>query len=249
MKRLIAGPRAVSEALHAAPKQLQVIYAVDARRDPIRSLLQAARERRVACEEVSRQALDTLSRGLRHQGVLAIGGDYPYRSLDEILSEASQAPLLVALDQITDPHNFGAILRSAVAFGADGVLTLKHRAAPISAATVRASAGATEQARIARITNLARTLVELQKRGLQTVGLTAEAERTLEDLPYPIAGRVLVIGSEGSGLRRLVAERCEVHARLPLHGPMASLNASVAAGIALYLSARSRDASSDTSVR
>lgn len=225
-----------------------MIYTADARRDPVRTLIQAARERRVACEEVSREALDALSHGHRHQGVVAVGGDYPYRNLDDILSEASRAPLLVALDQITDPHNFGAIVRSAVAFGADGVLTLKHRAAPVSAATVRASAGATERARIARITNLARTLVDLQKQGLQTVGLAADAELTLEDLPYPAAGRLLVVGSEGSGLRRLVAERCEVRARLPLYGPMASLNASVAAGIALYVSARSREAVAEASV-
>jgi 23S rRNA (guanosine2251-2'-O)-methyltransferase len=172
--------------------------------------------------------------------VVAVAGEYPYLSLAELLAALPARALLVALDQVTDPHNFGAIVRSAVALGADGVLTLKDRAAPVTPVVVRASAGATELARIARVTNLARTLGELRERGLQIVGLDAEGTTRLRELPAAEAGRVLVVGSEGHGLRRLVREQCDVLASIELGGRLGSLNASVAAGIALYESMQQR---------
>jgi 23S rRNA (guanosine2251-2'-O)-methyltransferase len=172
--------------------------------------------------------------------VLAIAGEYPYLDLDGLLEGCDERPLLIALDQITDPHNFGAILRSAVALGAHGVITLKDRAAPVTPAVVRASAGASELARIARVTNLARTLERLRDAELQVIGLAPDGPHELADLPFPAQGRVLVVGSEGAGLRRLVRERCEVLARITLGGPLQSLNAAVAAGIAIYESLRAR---------
>jgi 23S rRNA (guanosine2251-2'-O)-methyltransferase len=203
-------------------------------------LLKLAREREVRCEPRPRLELDALADSARHQGVLAIAGEYPYLSLPELLASAGENPLLVALDQVTDPHNFGAIVRSAVALGASGVVTLKDRASPVTSAVVRASAGATELARIARVTNLARALAELREGGLQIVGLDAEGTVELHEAPHPTVGRVLVVGSEGSGLRRLTREQCDVLARITLGGPMRSLNASVAAGIAVYQSLRAR---------
>jgi 23S rRNA (guanosine2251-2'-O)-methyltransferase len=179
--------------------------------------------------------LDALAEGLRHQGVVAIGGDFPYLDLDGLLARIEGPPFLLALDEITDPHNFGAMIRSAVALGAHGVLTLKDRAAPVTGAVVRASAGATEHANIARVTNLARTLAELREhRFLSIVGLDAEGEHDIDKLPPAPEGRVIVVGSEGKGLRPLVAKQCTHLARIPMTNAIASLNASVAASIAMF---------------
>lgn len=242
MKRIIAGRRAVQEALAGGARQLSIVYVDDGDRGALAVLSDAARRARIPVEAVASAALDRLAGGVRHQGVLAVAGGYPFSSLEEILATAETAPLIVALDQIQDPHNFGAIVRSAVAMGADGVITLKDRACPVTPVVVRASAGATELCRIARVTNLSRALQLLGKQGLQRVGLAADGAVELSELPYPAAGRVLVVGSEGSGMRRLVRQQCDALVRLNQPGPIDSLNASVAAGIALYASARRRAA-------
>ena len=234
MKRLLAGPRAVEEALRADAQRVAVVYASAERARELEAL--AARAK-VRCEIRSAAELDALAGELRHQGVLAIAGEYAYAELDELQLPA--APLLVALDQITDPHNFGAIVRSAVAFGADAIITLKDRAVPVTPVVVRASAGATERARITRVTNLARTLKQLGDQGFTRVGLDAEGTQSIGDVPFGV-GRVLVIGSEGEGLRRLTRESCDVLARIDMPGGFESLNASVAASIALYESAQAR---------
>jgi 23S rRNA (guanosine2251-2'-O)-methyltransferase len=238
MKRLLAGPRAVEEALQADPKRVVVVYATAERLRELDTLFKRTQAR---AELRSGNELDQLARGLRHQGVLAITGEYPYFELETVLEQAPPAPLLVALDQISDPHNFGAIVRSSVAFGADAVLTLKDRAAPVTPVVVRASAGATERVKIARVTNLARTLDNLRKQGMQVLGLAADAQNTLDELPYEAAGRVLVIGSEGDGLRRLTREQCDALVKIEMPGGFESLNAAVAASIALYESARARN--------
>ena len=238
MKRLLVGPQAVSEGLRSAPAQISVVYLARGASAEVASL---ARQRNVAIQERSSDELEAFADGTRHDGVIGIAGEYPYASLDDLLDRAGTSPLFVALDQIQDPHNFGAIVRSAVAFGAAGIITLKDRAAPVTPVVVRASAGATERARIARVTNLARTLAELREREIEIVGLAADGPVELGALPYPAAGRVLVIGSEGDGLRRLVREGCDQLARIPMLGAMESLNASVAAGIALYECVRMRE--------
>ena len=240
MKRVVAGSRAVAEAVRAKPGALTVVYVSEATKKQHAALLEEVRARGVRLEERPSGEIDSLAEGTKHQGIVAIGGEYAYVELDEVLEKAAPQPLLLALDEITDPHNLGAIVRSAVAFGADGVITLKDRAAPVTGVVVRASAGATEHARIARVTNLARTLGELTERGIQVVGLAAEGDADISALPPAPEGRCLVVGSEGKGLRRLVRERCEVLARISMPGPIASLNASVAAGIALAEAARER---------
>jgi 23S rRNA (guanosine2251-2'-O)-methyltransferase len=239
MKRLLLGPNAVEEALRGDAKRVHVVYlqAGPGRRNALETLAERAA---VRCEPRAAAELDALAGGARHQGAIAITGDYPYAEFENLLARARDAPLIVALDQISDPHNFGAIVRSAVAFGAQGVVTLRDRAAPVTPVVVRASAGATERAQIARVTNLARTLGQLRDHGLQIVGLAGDGETALDRLPYETGGRVLVIGSEGEGLRRLTREHCDVVARVDLAGAFESLNASVAAGIALYESARAR---------
>lgn len=237
MKRLLAGPRAVEAALRGRDAEaVAIVYVERGRGRELGALLERAKARGVAVEERGRADLDALARGLKHQGALAVGGDYPYRSLEQVLAEAGRPALLLALDEITDPHNLGAIVRSAVAFGADGLVLPKRRSAGVTPTVVRVSTGATEHARIARVTNLARSLRELREQGLQIVGLAGEPEATsLRALPEaPPAGRVLVVGSEGRGMRRLVRVSCDVLARIELPGPVEALNASVAAGIALY---------------
>jgi 23S rRNA (guanosine2251-2'-O)-methyltransferase len=239
MKRLLLGPRAVTEGLRAGAQRVAVVYVDDETNSAVAGVAKLARESLVRCEPRARSDLDILARGERHQGVVAIAGEYAYLSLEVMLESLTKVhPLLLALDQVTDPHNFGAIIRSAVALGADGIITLKDRAAPVTSTVVRASAGASELAKIARVTNLARTLGELGDQGFEIVGLDAEGPEELQRLPPPPLGRILVIGSEGRGIRRLVREHCGVLARIDLPGPLQSLNASVAAGIAVYESMR-----------
>lgn len=234
MKRLLLGPRSVTEALRAHGVELSVVYLADESRRELVAISELARKRNVAVETRTARELEALARGERHQGVVAIGGSYSYLSFEELMAKLPERALLVALDEITDPHNFGAIVRSAVAFGAHGVITLKQRAAPVTPVVVRASAGATEHARIARVTNLAQTLSLLIERGFDVLGLAAEGATDLHAVSAREGGRVLVVGSEGYGLRRLVRERCTELLRIPIPGPIESLNASVAAGIALY---------------
>ena len=234
MKRLLLGPRSVTEALRAQAAEVSVIYLADEGRRELAEIADLARKKNVAVEARTPDELEKLARGDRHQGVLAITGSYPYLSLEELLEKLPDDALLVALDEVTDPHNLGAIVRSAVAFGADGVITLKQRAAPVTPVVVRASAGATEHARIARVTNLAQTLSSLRERDFEVIGLAAEGATDLRSFTPPRGPRVLVVGSEGRGLRRLVRERCSMLVRIPMDGPIASLNASVAAAIALY---------------
>ena len=197
-------------------------------------ICEAAEARSIPVANRDRAELDRLTDGVRHQGVVALADDYEFCELDEILAHAEGAPALVALDQVTDPQNLGAIIRSAVTLGLDGVIFPKHRAAGITSAVVRASAGATEHASIARVTNLQRTLLSLSESGMEIIGLDAGADIDIRELEPSAAGRILVIGSEGKGLRRMVRQRCDIVVQIPQKGPMDSLNASVAAAIAMY---------------
>lgn len=231
MTRVLAGKRPVLEGMRGNAK-IRRIYTEPQRAYP--DVVEAADERGIPVANRDRAELDRLSDGVRHQGVVALAEDFQFSELDEILAGAEGAPVLVALDQVTDPQNLGAIIRSAVTLGLDGVLVPKHRAAGITAAVVRASAGATEHALIARVTNLQRTLLSLSESGMEIVGLDAGADIDIRQLEPSNSGRVLVVGSEGKGLRRMVRERCDIVAHIRQKGPMDSLNASVAAAIAMY---------------
>ncbi|GAB4210595.1 MAG: 23S rRNA (guanosine(2251)-2'-O)-methyltransferase RlmB [Sandaracinaceae bacterium] len=239
MKRLLLGPHAVLEAVRARPASVVVVLVTNQAERAQRAALDEIRARGVRVEARPAVELDALASGGRHQGLLAVAGAYPYASW-EAVSGLPARSLLVALDEITDPHNFGAIVRSAVAFGVDVVLTLKDRAAPVTPVVVRASAGATEHARIVRVTNLARSLDALREDGFSVVGLDAEGTVEIGALPPTDRGRVIVVGSEGHGLRPLVRKRCDVLARIPISDRIGSLNASVAAGIALYAASLQR---------
>lgn len=237
MSRLVLGLQGAREAILAHGTAITRVL-VEARGAPqIEAIARFALGRGVAVERVERAQLDRLARGERHQGVIVEAPALTLRDLDELV--AHDRALLVALDELTDPHNFGAIVRSAVALGATGVLFPEDKAAPLSPAMARASAGAVEHAKLCRTTSLPRALSEAASAGLQVIGLDASATELLSsfDLSGPTC---LVVGSEGKGLRHATKRACTALAKLPMHGPIASLNASVAAAIALYEAVRQR---------
>jgi 23S rRNA (guanosine2251-2'-O)-methyltransferase len=231
MTRVLAGRRPVLEAMRGNAK-LSRIYTEPQRAYP--DICKAAEAQGIPITNRDRAGLDKLSDGVRHQGVVALAEDFQFCEPEEIVAHAEGPPALVALDEVTDPQNLGAIIRSAVTLGLDGLIIPKHRAAGITAAVVRASAGATEHASIARVTNLQRTLLTLSESGLEIIGLDAGGDIDVRDLEPSPRGRVLVVGSEGKGLRRMVRQRCDIVVHIRQEGPMDSLNASVAAAIAMY---------------
>ena len=235
MTRIIAGRRPVLEAIRSKVKIRRLLLEPDKRLPELRD---AAQRHHIRIEEKSRSDLDGLTEGVRHQGVVAVADDYVYRALEQVLEQAGHPPVLVALDEITDPQNVGAIIRSAVAFGLDGVILQKHRAAGVTAGVVRASAGATEHASIVQVTNLQKTLLALKDQGFEVLGLDAGGDIELRTIAPTDVGRVLVVGSEGRGLRRMVRQRCDIVVQIKQRGPMDSLNASVAAALAMYHVAR-----------
>lgn len=242
MKRILCGPRVVAEALRSSRGQVTMVLVAAGSRAGATAAAEA-RAAGVPLREAPRAELDALARGLRHQDVIAIAGELSYLDLDTLLDlvekDAPSPPLLLALDSVQDVQNVGSLLRSAVGLGASGVLLCRHNAAPVSAAAVRASAGASEHARVARVTNLAQALAELRERGITVVGTAADGSARLwdVDLRGPTA---LVLGSEGKGMRRLVREACDVVASIPLASALGSLNVAVAGALALYEARRQR---------
>jgi 23S rRNA (guanosine2251-2'-O)-methyltransferase len=192
---------------------------------------------------VTRPELDRRTRGVLHQGIALQVPPYRYADPQDVLhgsEEWPDAPLLVALDGVTDPRNLGAIVRSAAAFGSQAVVVPERRAASMTATAWRTSAGAAARLPIARATNLTRTLTTYRKAGLTVVGLAAEASLTIYDLELAADPLVLVVGSEGRGLSRLVGETCDLTGSIPITTATESLNASVAAAVALAEIARRR---------
>ena len=240
---IVYGQNPVRELLKARAKAVSVVYLAAGDTGPaLRELYEMCRGRGVDVEERERPELDALAgREARHQGVVAIAGEHAYVELEDLLDDIQDQapPLLVVLDGVQDPRNLGAIARAAHALGAHGLVIAKDRAAPVTAAAVKASAGATEHLPIARVTNLARALETLKARGVWTVGavLRDAPDPAALDLRGPIA---LVLGSEGHGLRPLVERGCDHVVRVPMVGRIASLNVSVAAGILLYEAGRQR---------
>jgi 23S rRNA (guanosine2251-2'-O)-methyltransferase len=209
--------------------------------DRMRELLTLAEERGVRVQRVDPDLLNRLAGGGVHQGVVAEVEDAPIDySVADLVRGASAAPLIVVLDGIEDPHNLGAILRTADAAGADGIVMQSRRSAALGGAAAKASAGAIAHVKIAQVVNIARAIDELKDAGVWTVGLAGEAATSYDaiDLRVPSA---IVVGAEGSGLRRLVRERCDFLAAIPMRGHVGSLNVSVAAGIALFEAVRQRN--------
>jgi 23S rRNA (guanosine2251-2'-O)-methyltransferase len=236
--RIVGGLHPVRELLRSEQDVTRLLIAVS--RDPILILdeIEAlAGERGIPVERHDRPVLDALTDGLVHQGVVALAPPLPVATLSEVLAaaeRAGEAPLLVALDGVTDPHNLGSIARTAEAVGAHGLLVPERRAAGITPSAEKAAAGALAHLPVVPITNLARTLRELHEAGVWSIGLDGDAEVAIADHPLASEPCVLVVGAEGSGLARLTRDRCDALVRLPMRGRVGSLNASVAAAVALY---------------
>jgi 23S rRNA (guanosine2251-2'-O)-methyltransferase len=191
----------------------------------------------VAVRHTDVDELERLAPGAVHQGVIALAPPFPLVDIDRLLAHAAasgRAPLLVAVDGVTDPHNLGSIARTAEAVGAHGLILPDRRSAPITPVVEKAAAGALAHLPVAGVINLVRALEALGKAGVWSVGLEGEADATLAGHPLASGPVVLVVGAEGGGLTRLVRERCDALVRLPMHGRVGSLNASVAAAVALY---------------
>jgi 23S rRNA (guanosine2251-2'-O)-methyltransferase len=247
---LLLGRNPVVEALRARiPATALYVVTGDTTRggtdERIAESVQLAADRGLPLLEVGRAEFDRMSEGALHQGIGLMVPPYDYAHPDDLLDIARNSgrpPLLVALDGVTDPRNLGAVVRSATAFGAHGVLLPQRRAAGMTAVAWRASAGTAARIPVARTTNLTRTLREYATTGLMLAGLDADGKVPLDDFNLAADPLVIVVGSEGRGLSRLVRETCDVTVSIPMAGPVESLNASVAAGVVLAEVARRRRA-------
>ncbi|EHI44789.1 RNA methyltransferase [Rhodococcus opacus PD630] len=239
----VLGRNPVVECLRAGVPATALYVAVGTESDDrLKESVQRAADAGISILEVPRTDLDRLSANGMHQGIALQVPPYRYAHPDDLIAEArkhQEAPLLVALDNITDPRNLGAVVRSVAAFGGHGVVIPERRSASVTAVAWRTSAGAAARLPIARATNLTRTLKDWASKGVQVVGLDAGGDTTLDEFDGsgPV---VVVVGSEGKGLSRLVRENCDAILSIPMAGPVESLNASVAAGVVLADIARRR---------
>ena len=238
---VIEGRNAVLEAFRSG-RTIDKIYVLDGCQDgPIRSIVREAKKHDTLVKYVTKERLDQLSETGKHQGVIAYAAAYEYAEVDDILEAAKkkgEPPFIFLLDNIEDPHNLGAIIRTANLAGAHGVIIPKNRAAGLTATVARTSAGALNYTPVAKVTNLAKTIEDLKKEGLWFV-CADMGGTTMYDLNLkgPIG---LVIGNEGEGVGRLVKEKCDMVASIPMKGDIDSLNASVAAGVLAYEIVRQR---------
>ena len=238
---MIEGRNAVLEAFRSG-KTVDKLYILDGCQDgPVRTIVREAKKRDTILNFVTKERLDQLSETKKHQGVIAMTAAYEYSDIEEMFALAEQKgedPFLILLDNIEDPHNLGAIIRTANLAGAHGVIIPKRRAAGLTATVSKTSAGALNYTPVAKVTNLAKTMEELKGRGLWFVCADMDGDAMYDvNLKGPIG---LVIGNEGEGVSRLVRETCDFTASIPMRGEIDSLNASVAAGVLAYEIVRQR---------
>jgi len=230
---LVTGRNAVLEALRADVPSTELIVArsidID---DRIEESLKLALKKSLPIREVHRADVEKIS--MNSQGIALAIKPYQYSSLDEILLRANKPGLIVALDGVTDPRNLGAIIRSAAAFGADGVIIPERRAAAMTASAWKASAGAAARLQVAQVTNLNRAIEDVQKKGYFVVGLDGEAQTLVSEMKVATEPIMIIVGSEGKGLSRLTSEKCDLVVKIPMRSTTESLNASVATSIALF---------------
>lgn len=239
---VLVGRNAVTEALKSGRGINKLWIASGDREGSVAELAALAKERGIVVQYVERAKIESLAGGHRHQGVLAYVAPVPYAELDDILKaaeEKGEAPFLVLLDELEDPHNLGALLRTADATGVHGILIPKRRSVSLNATVAKTSAGAVEYVPVARIGNIAQTLKKLKEKGLWVAGADMDGEKAYyeADLTGPL---VLVVGSEGRGMSRLTKEACDFIVSMPMVGRINSLNASVAGSILMYESMRQR---------
>lgn len=238
---IIEGRNAVTEALRSG-KPIDKLFILDGCQDgPIRTIVREARKHDLIMNFVTKERLDQMSETGKHQGVIAHGAAYEYAEVEDILRNAEEKgedPFIILLDNIEDPHNLGAIIRTANLAGAHGVIIPKRRAVGLTATVAKTSAGALNYTPVAKVTNLVRTMEELKEKGIWFVCADMDGEMMYrQNLTGPIG---LVIGNEGDGVSRLVKEHCDFITSIPMKGDIDSLNASVAAGVLAYEIVRQR---------
>lgn len=234
-QNVIFGRNPVIEAIKSG-KEIEKIYVSKTAGGNISKIINLAKEAGIVVSTTDNDILSKLAGSQNHQGVVAVGAVYKYFDVDDLLEYAEQRkekPFLLILDEITDPHNLGAIIRSAEAFGVHGIIIPKRRAVGVNATVVKTSAGAVEHMRIAKVSNINNTIRDLKERGLWIVGTDVNAEKSFEEVNYdfPVA---FVIGNEGKGVSKLVLQNCDFVVKIPMKGKINSLNASVAASILIY---------------
>jgi len=239
---VLIGRNAVTEALRAGRGINKILLADGDREGQVSEIVALAKERGIVLQFVDRGKIESIASGLRHQGVLAYVAPVAYVELEDILAKAEAAgepPFLLLLDELEDPHNLGALLRTADATGVHGVLIPKRRSVPLTATVAKTSAGAVEYVPVARIGNIAQTLKTLKEKGFWVAGADMDGKQNYyeADLTGPL---VLVVGSEGKGMGRLTKEQCDFIVKMPMVGKINSLNASVAGSILMYESMRQR---------
>lgn len=238
---MVAGRNAVMEALKGSRSVNKLMIANGSTEGSIKEIIAVAKEKGVNIQYWDRGKLDSIARGIRHQGVLAQVAPVQYAELEDILQVAkdrNEPPFIVLLDELEDPHNLGAILRTADAAGVHGVLIPKHRSCPLSATVAKTSAGAVEHVPVARVGNLVQTIKKLKQEGLWVAAADMDGKDYYDtDLTGPL---LLIIGSEGQGVGRLVKEQCDFVVRIPMVGKINSLNASVAGSILMYEAMKQR---------
>ena len=239
----IYGINAVSEALKARGRAFEWVGMAKERHDlRLQRLIEDCRRLAVPVRFLQRTELDRMAGNAAHQGVVAVTSAKQYSDLDDVVgAKRGQYSLVVVLDGVEDPHNLGAILRTADAAGADGIVIPERRAASVTGTVTKASAGASEHLPIAKVTNIARTVEELKERNIWTVGLDERGSQTYDALDYNM-DCALVLGAEGKGLHDLVKRKCDFLVSIPMLGKVSSLNVSVAAAVVLYEIVRQRRA-------
>ena len=239
---IIEGRNAVTEALRAGIS-IDKVFIAKGETDPaLRRIASITREAGAAVAEVDRRKLDSMSITHSHQGVIAMAACAKYVTIDEILEiarEKDEEPLIIICDEISDPHNLGAIIRTGEAAGAHGVIIPKRRSAGLGATVAKTSSGAIFHTAVARVTNLTSAIKELKKAGVWVFGAVADSKPTLWESDFTCAA-AFVIGSEGTGISRLVNENCDHKVSIPMHGKLSSLNASVSAALLLFEAVRQR---------
>lgn len=230
----IGGRNPVVEALRAKvpAKELLIAFRVEMD-DRINEAIRLAKNSNLPIKEVSRSGLDGITGGNTHQGIALVVKSFNYTELSQIIKKATSPGLVVAMDGVTDPHNLGAIVRSAAAFGAHGVVIPERRNASMTGSAWKASAGAAARMPIAQVTNLVRSIEDMKKAGYFVVGLDAEGNETLPQFSLANENIYVIVGSEGDGLSRLVKEKCDLILSIPMSSDVESLNASVATAIVL----------------
>ncbi len=233
---MIFGRNPVIELIKSGRSINKIFFAEGNHDGSIKKIFSMAKNAGIVCEIVNRAKLDKICEGGRHQGVAAMAAAVQYSTVEEILNFAeskNESPFIILLDELEDPHNFGAILRTADAVGVHGVIIPKRRSVQLNSTVAKTSAGAVEYVKVAQVVNVAQTLKKFHEMNLKIVGSDMSAEKNFSEVDLS-GGIVLIIGSEGKGMRRLTRENCDLLVKIPMVGKINSLNASVAGAVLMY---------------